>query len=526
MKRRTFLATAAAAALPLPAFAQSEKGRVLKFVPQANLTSLDPVWTTAGVTMNHGYYVFDTLYGVDAEQRPQPQMAAGHTVSDEGRTYLIKLRDGLLFHDGTPVRAQDCAASLKRWSQVDTFGQTLAQSVDAWEAADDNTIRVKLKQPFPLLIDALAKPSAVVPFMMPERLASTDARKAVTEMVGSGPYRFLDAEFVPGSRVAYAKFDKYSPRSEVPQWTMGAKVAKFERVEWHVIPEPGVAMAALQTGEVDWIEQVLPELVPVLQKQAHIQLGIIDPNGFFGCLRFNTIQPPFNNPKLRRAVMRGLDPALYLASITNNDPSAYEVCHTYFPCGTKYATPLNPDPMGPPPSIEEAKKLVAESGYKGEKAAVFSPVDMASLAPFGKLTHELFQKIGINSELVEMDWGTLVQRRVSKEGVEKGGWSAYHTWWFGDSILMPAMNAMIRGQGAQGWFGWYESPRMEALNADWLKAPTEEVRKDIAAKMQALAFEDAPTIPFGSFQIRTAYNKSLGGMIQGPAPLPWGVHRV
>jgi peptide/nickel transport system substrate-binding protein len=519
MKRRTFLASAAAAAaLPLPAIAQSEKQRVLKFVPQANLTSLDPVWTTAGVTMNHGYYVFDTLFGVDSEQRAHPQMAEGHTVSDDGRTYLIKLREGLVFHDGTPVRAQDCAPSLKRWSVVDTFGQTLARAVDAWEAADDRTIRIRLKEPFPLLIDALAKPSAVVPFMMPERFATSDPRKAVTEMVGSGPYRFIASEFVPGSRVAYEKFDKYNPRSEAPQWTMGAKKAIFPRIEWHVIPDPGVALAALQTGEVDWVEQVLPELVPVLQKVATVKLGIIDPNGFFGCLRFNSTQPPFNNVKLRRAIMRAIDPAVYLASVTNSDPSAYEVCHTFFPCGTKYAVQLNPDPMGPPPSIEAAKAMVAESGYKGEKIAIFTPVDMASLAPFGKLTHELFLKLGLNSELVE--------RRTSKEPVEKGGWSVYHTWWFGDSILMPAMNAMIRGQGAQGWFGWYESPRMEALNAEWLKAPTEDERKAIAAKMQALAFEDVPTIPFGSFQIRTAYSRSLDGMIQGPAPLPWGVHRV
>ena len=160
MKRRSFLragaAGVAAASLPRFSIAQPANARVLKFVPQANLTVLDPIITTAAVTINHGWMVWDTLFGVNAAQQAKPQMAEGYTVSDDGRTYLIKLRDGLKFHDGEPVRAQDCAASLARWAVRDTFGQTAAKSVDTWGSADDKTIKITLKRPFPLLIDAIA----------------------------------------------------------------------------------------------------------------------------------------------------------------------------------------------------------------------------------------------------------------------------------------------------------------------------------------------------------------------------------
>ena len=266
MERRTLLKGAAAAAggatLASPAVAQPARAAALRFVPQANLTALDPVWTSAIVTQMHGYHVYDTLYAVDGQLRPRPQMAEGHTVSDDGRVWRIRLREGLRFHDGEPVRAQDCAASLARWSKRDPFGQLLAASVDSWRAADDRTLEVRLTRPFPLLLDALAKPDANVPFVMPERLAATDANAQVGEVVGSGPYRFLPEEFVSGSRVAYARFDGYAPRQEPPDWASGGKVAHFPRVEWHILPDPATAAAALQSGEVDWLEQPLPTSSP------------------------------------------------------------------------------------------------------------------------------------------------------------------------------------------------------------------------------------------------------------------------
>jgi peptide/nickel transport system substrate-binding protein len=526
MRRRTFLGAAAASALPQPALAQPERARVMTFLPHANLSSLDPIWTTALVTSNHGCYVFDTLFGVDSQLRPHPQMAEGYTTSDDGRTWLIRLRDGLRFHDGEPVRAVDCVASLRRWAARDTFGRTLADAVDAWESADDRTVRIRLKRPFPLVIDALAKSASNVPFIMPERLAATDPNSQVSEMVGSGPYRFVANEYVSGSHVAYEKFASYVPRQETPNWTTGGKVAHFDRIVWQIIPDPATAAAALQAGEVDWVDQVLPDLVPSLRRSRNVVIGNGNPAGHLAAMRFNHTQAPFNNQKLRQAVLRAVNQADYMATVTANDESAYRVCHSFFPCGTPFGTPPAPDPMAGRPSLDRLKQLVQEAGYAGEKIVILSPSDFATIAPFGQVGAALFRDLCMNVELVETDWGAMIQRRANRGPVDQAGWSVFHTWWTGEALVNPAMNAIIRGQGAQGWAGWYQSARMEELNSRWLQEPTEQGRAAVAAEMQSLAFEEVPSVPLGLFFIRTAYRRTLTGIVEGPAPFPWGVRRA
>jgi peptide/nickel transport system substrate-binding protein len=336
---------AAVAALPRFAIGQSTAATTLKFVPQANLTSLDPIWTTAAVTANHGYAVYDTLYAMNSKLEPKPQMAEGHTVSDDGRVYLIKLRDGLKFHDGEPVRAQDCAQSLARWSARDTLGQTLATFVDTWGVQDDRTIKITLKSPFPLLIDALAKPEQSEPFIMPERIARTDPMQQIRDATGSGPFRFLANEFVPGARAAYAKFDGYVPRQEPPDWASGGKVAHFSRIELHIIPDAATASAALQSGEVDWWERVDADLVPLLKRNNSLTLGLANPTGYLGVLRFNHLNPPFNDVRIRRAVLVAVNQDDYMRAVTGNDTTAYKECMALFPCGTPFGTQVGASAM-------------------------------------------------------------------------------------------------------------------------------------------------------------------------------------
>jgi peptide/nickel transport system substrate-binding protein len=529
MRRRTFLragaAGIAATALPRFSIAQPANAKVLRFVPQANLTVLDPIITTAAVTANHGWMVWDTLFGVNAAQKTKPQMAEGYTVSDDGRTYLVKLRDGLKWHDGEPVRAQDCAPSLARWAARDTFGQTLGKVVDAWGVADDKTIKITLKQPFPLLIDAIAKPDAQIAFMMPERLAKTDPFKAITEMTGSGPFRFLKDEFVAGSSAGWAKFDGYVPRQEAPEWTSGAKIAKFERIEWKIIPDAATASAALQSGEVDWYEQVQADLVPLLKRNADIAFAASNPEGYIGGLRFNHLHPPFNDVRMRRAVLTAVNQEDYMRAITGDDRSSWQVCRSQFPCGTKYGTEVNlPVQKG---DLEAAKAMIKQAGYGGQKAVIINPTDFATIGPLGDITYDMFKKIGINAELQDTDWGSVVQRRASKEPVEKGGWSVFHTWFTGGFILNPVVSAPFRGQGgAAGWFGWYENPKIEQMTQEWLDAKDEEGRKKVAMAIQQENYEQVPTVTLGQFQIPTAFRKSLTGKLECSSPLFWNIKRA
>ena len=316
MKRRTLLA----AALSAPAIARAETSRVLKFIPQSDLATLDPMFTTASVTRCHGHLVFDTLYGMDNNYQANPQMAAGHAVSNNGLQWDITLRDGLLFHDGTKVLARDAVASIQRWWQRDSFGAELSSRTDEISAHDDKTIRLRLKKPFALVPDALAVIISV-PVIMPERLAKTDPFKQVTEMVGSGPFRFLDKERVTGSRVVYERFAAYQPRSDgKPEFASGPKVAHFDRVEWTVIPDASTAASALASGEFDWWENPSLDLVPQLKRAKNLTVTVKDFTSANGIMRFNHLFPPFDNPAIRKVVVSAIDQTEFMQAVAGATP--------------------------------------------------------------------------------------------------------------------------------------------------------------------------------------------------------------
>jgi len=526
MKRRSFVGAAAAASSVRvgPAIAQPARQSTLRIVPHANLTILDPHFTTALVTTNHGWAIYDTLFAVDAQQRTQPQMAAGHVWEDDGRTCLITLREGLRFHNGEPVRAQDCAQSLRRWAAREALGQSAAKYIDEWGVKDDRTVRVTLKRPLPVLIPLMARVGATVPFIMPEHVARTDPFKQVTEVIGSGPYRFVRDEFVSGSRVVYTRNPAYVPRSEAASWTSGGKVAHFERIEWHVIPDAATAAAALQSGEVDWWEQVQADLVPLLRSRPNIQIGLANPAGYNGILRFNHIQPPFNNVAMRRAILTAVDQNDYMAAVTAADQGAYRICKAMLPCGTADGRERGSALM--PANLERARAMLKEAGYNNEKVVIISPSDFPTIGPLGDVTYDLLRRLGMNVEIVQTDWGTVTQRRNNREGVDKGGWSIIHTWGSTTAIGNPISQFFLRGVGNAGWAGWFKDDLVEQLTEDWLLAATDQDRAGIADRLQDHAFQVLPFVPLGQFKIRAAYSRSITGVVEGTGIYPWNVRRA
>ncbi len=505
--------------LAAPAIAQ--KPSVLRFVPQANLSVLDPIWTTATVTANHGYYVFDTLYAADSKLRPQPQMAQGHEVSDDGRTWRIRLREGLQFHDGTPVRAVDCIASLQRWTKRESYGQLLASVVDSWKAPDDRTIEIRLTRKFPLLLDAIGKPDSTVAFIMPERLANTDPNTAIKEMVGSGPYRFMAGEYNSGSHVAYEKFAGYVPRAEAPDWGAGSKAAHFQRVEWTIMPDPATAAAALQNGEIDWWEQPLVDLQPLLARNSAIGMQIADSSGRLTMARLNHLQAPFNDVKIRRAMLLGVNQEDYMRAAVGEDTSLWTTCPSLFPRNTPYYSEDGKALM--PGDLAAARKALGESGYSGQPVVIINPTDFPTIGALGQVTADMLKKIGMNVDLRESDWGTVVQRRASREPVDKGGWSVFHTTGSAPGYSSPAVSPLVRGQGGAGWFGWWTNPAAETMVQDWLAAGDPAEQKRIALALNRLSLEEVATVPLGQYYQRTAFRKTITGIMPGLAPYPWTV---
>jgi len=531
MHRRTLLkATAAsllaapglaASGLAAPAIAQPAKAATLRFVPQANLTLLDPVFTTATVTSNHGYYVFDTLYSVGPDGVSHPQMAEGHTISDDKLTWKIRLREGLFFHDGSPVRATDCIASIQRWSVRDPFGQLLAAVVDNYSAGDDRTIVIKLKRPFALVATALGKADSAVPFIMPERLAKTPADKPVTEMVGSGPYKFMAGEYVTGSKVVDEKFDKYVSRKEPAVWATGAKQAFYPRIVWNIIPDAATASAALQNNEIDWWEQPLADLLPQLAGDKNIALQVDQPWGRMSELVMNQLQPPFNDVKVRRAVMMAVRQDDYMRATFGDDQSLWRVSKDVFPFGTAYYTGADAGLMKG--DLALAAKMLKESGYSGQKVVVINPTDFAQIHPLGLVTADALKKIGMNVDLQETDWGTVVQRRSSMEPVEKGGWSIFHTFSSSAVLSTPATHPLLNGRGKDGWFGWWDNAEARSLTDQWLYAPDTAGQMKAAKALSHVAMTDVGATMVGQWYGKTAFRRSITGVLQGVSPYPWNV---
>jgi peptide/nickel transport system substrate-binding protein len=504
------------------AFAQGQK--VLKFIPQADLRILDPITTTAYITRNHGYMIYDTLFATDAKFQVQPQMVDKYEISKDQLTYTFTLRDGLKFHDGQPVRSADCIASLERWAKRDALGQKLAEATESWKAVSDKTFTLKLKRPFALTLEALAKPSSNVPFIMPERIAKTDASANITEAIGSGPFKFVKEEWVPGSKVVYVKNTDYVPRKEPPSWAAGGKVVKVDRVEWIYIPDAATAAAALNAGEVDWWEQLPPDLIPVLAKNKAIKVENIDPLGSMGMIRFNFLYPPFNNPKMRQALLYAVDQNDYVLGIAG-DPKNGHTCYSYFTCGTPLASEIGAEPMKGKRDLEKAKQLIKESGYKGEKVVIIDATDQPIVHSQSLLTADLLKKLGVNAEVQAGDWGTLITRRTSKEPVDKGGWSIFHTWLVGPDLTSPAVNFAVRGSGQKGWFGWAEDAKIEELREKWFEATDAAASKKAAEAVQARAFEFVPYVPTAQFILPTAYRTNLSGVIIAPITLLWNVEK-
>jgi peptide/nickel transport system substrate-binding protein len=522
MHRRTFLASSAAT-LAAPMLARAAGANVLRFVPQTDVAVLDPIWTTTYPTRDHGYMVFDTLFGMDSSYAMSPQMADGAVAEDGGKTWRITLRDGLRFHDNTPVLARDCVASIKRWGARDPFGQAVIASSDEITATDDKTIQFRMKSPFPLLVDALGKAPPSMCAIMPERLALTDPFKQVTEMVGSGPFRFKTDERVPGSLLVYEKFAGYQPRpSGTPDWTAGPKIVHVDRVEWHVIPDSSTVAGAIGRGEVDWWWVPDADLLPVLRRDANLTVRQNDPTGLIGTLRMNQLQPPFDNPALRRAVLGAVKQADFMQAVAGDDPSNWRDGVGVFCPGTPLASDAGMSVLTAPRDMAKIRAAVAASGYKGERVVVLGASDIPSSKALSDVGQDLLKQMGLNVDYQVSDWGTIVQRRAKMDPVEAGGWSVYHTFWSGLDMFTPATHAFLRANGKNAGPGWPSSPALEDLRAQWFAAPDLAAQKSVAAKMQLQAFQDVPYVPLGQELVHTAFRKQVSGVLKG-IPVFWNV---
>ena len=513
MHRRTLLGAGIAATLARPALVRAETATTLKFIPYADLALLDPA-VSAFVTRNHVLMVFDTLFGVDEAGVAQPQMLSGYTTSPDGLTWTLTLRDGLRFHDGTPVLARDAVASIKRWWVADAFGQALAIATDEVSAPDDKTIRFRLKRRFHLLPDALAHPTNTMAVIMPERLAATPSSSRLTEMVGSGPFRYIANERVPGARNVYARFDGYVPREGAPSFTAGARTVHFDRVEWITTPDPATQVAALKAGEVDFVEQPLMDLVPSIKANRALKVEVVETKGLIGFLRFNQLFPPFDNPAIRRAVLKAVNQREFMEAVVGGNAPFDSQCGL-FTTGTPLANDAGIEALSGKHAIADLKRELEAAGYKGEKIIYLEPTDVPRINAIAEVGADMLRKLGMNVDVIATDWGTTVQRSVSRKAPEQGGWHMFAAFSGGYDMSTPGSHQLMRGNGEGAYNGWPTLPKLEALRDEWLFAEDKAAQMALARKLQEQALQDVPYLPLGSYYQPVAYRADLTGVSKG-----------
>ena len=498
--------------------------KTITAVMHSDLRVIDPGFTTAYITRDHGYMVYDTLVATDADFKIRPQMA-DWTISDDKLTYTFALRDGLKWHDGAPVTAEDCAASLKRWGRNDVMAQKLMEFTASIEAVDARTIVLKLKEPYGLVLESIGKPSSLVPFMMPKRLAETAPGKQIAEQIGSGPFKFVSGEFQPGVKAVYEKNTDYVPRKEPPSWAAGGKVVKVERVEWITMADAQTAVNALQAGDIDFLEVPPYELLPVLEANADLKVETLNKFGGQTYGRMNFLIPPFDNVKIRRAALLAMNQKDVLDALVGN-PKYYEVCGAMFVCNTPLATEIGAGDLTKGGNIEAAKKALSESGYDGTPIVMLAAGDVLMLKAQPIVVAQALRQAGFKVDLQTMDWQTVITRRANQKPVAEGGWNMFFTFSTAPDVMNPITSSMLGAKGKVSWFGWPEDARLEVLRDKFARAASVAEQKMIAEEIQKEAYDQVIYIPLGQFLTPSAWRKSLTGVLEGPAtPVWWNVDK-
>ena len=522
--KRSAAAFLVGAALTAAAPASAQQ-TVLRVVPHSNLAVLDPIWTTAYMSRNHGYMIYDTLFGTDEKGVIKPQMVESWTESPDHRLWTFKLRKGLEFHDGKPVTPDDVIASLQRWGKRDAMGSALFQFVQRMDSPAPDTFRIFLGEACGFMLEALGKPSSNVPFIMPKRVADTDPFKQIEDYVGSGPYIFKADEFKPGDKAVYLKNTKYVPRSEAPSGTTGGKRVYVDRVEWNLaLRDTQAQVSALQKGEVDIIEALGFDHFETVKKDDTLQMPKYATYGLQYMARFNHLNKPFDNPKVREAAIAAFSQEAFLRAQVGVK-ELYKPCGSMFICNTPYGSTAGSD-VQMKSNMKKAQDLLKASGYDGTPIVLMKPTDLASIQKLPDVGAQLLRQAGFKVDLQAMDWQTLVGRRAKKDPIDKGGWHMFMTAWQAFDVWSPIANPTTDTRGEKStWFGWATDDKMVTLRNQFMRATDEAEKKKIADQMHARMYEIGTHVILGEFNQPMAARKNISGFFVTNGNIYWNLKK-
>jgi peptide/nickel transport system substrate-binding protein len=328
-----------------------------------------------------------------------------------------------------------------------------------------------------------------------------------------------------GALAVYERNTAYQSRTDGPsQWTAGPKIAHFDRVEWHVIPDESTKANALLTGEVDWWENPTADMVPLVRRDANCEAKVDDETGNMACLRLNQLWPPFDNPAIRRALLGAIDQSEYMTSVAGTDRELWTVPTGFFCPGLPMANTAGLEVFTGKRDYDAVKQAIAAAGYGGEKIVMLVPTDQSIVKQECDVCADMLKQIGMNVDYQAMDWGTVVQRRAMMDPPGKGGWNLFITGWSGLDQSNPVGHVFLRGNGKSAMFGWPDAPKIEALRQQWIDAPDQAAQQKLAIELQLQAFNDVPYVPLGQYFQATGYRKNITDRLNGFVKF-WNVRR-
>ena len=498
---------------------------ILRYVPAADLTGLDPQINGALTTAEFAMMVYDTLFSLDANLVPRAQMVDHYRVSPDGLRYDFTLRSGLKFHDGQPVTSSDVVPSINRWMKRDPLGQKMAAAMLTFQPESVDSFSMTFRQRFPFVETTLAWSGFGMAAILRKQDAETDPFKQITTSVGSGPFRFLPQRWQIGKGAAWERNPDYRARFEPPSGLAGGKLVKLDGVEMHYIPDPATRVNALKAGEVDLVDLLPADLIDYARADKNLVVGRLQRLGGLGFLRMNQLQPPFDNIKARQALALVVNQPEEMAA-AYGEHGWWQPCFSFFLCGSSNGSEDGSEPYRHP-DLAKARELLTESGYKGQPIVIVTASDVPSQNAMAQVTAAALRAIGATVDVQVTEFAQIMVRRENRKSTTEGGWNLIAIGMSGPTVTSPITNLMIDSRCAgQSYFGWPCDATVEKLRAEYMIEPDSDARRHIVDDLSRALWASLPAVIAGMYYNTFAWRAGVTGLVQAPQLVFWNVDKA
>lgn len=487
---------------------EAEQGGVLNIGLDAQPPTLDPPMSSAIASRDTSKLIFETLLTTDENFQAVP-MLADSVRTEDNQTFNFKLRQGVKFHNGEEMMAEDVIASMERWQETSPLTGSIFDDA-TWEAEDDYTVILTLSNPSALTLDTIATVKHA-PAIMPKEIVESADAEGVTEYVGTGPYKLV--EWKQDQHIHLERFDDYVPDDGEPSGLSGEKVAHFDEIYFHIVPDTSTRLAGLQSGEYDFSFGIPYDNYDQLESDDSIKT-YLDVNGV-EVLKYNLVEGPSTDYQLREAINVGLDmEALMTAAFPNEDlywlHSGYmdeDLANWKSDAGSEFHN-IN--------DLEKAKELLEGSNYDGEEFTIMTTRDYEHLYNVAVVVQDQLKNLGINAELEVYDWPTMFNNFDDPDT-----WDAFVM-----SFSVVSTPPQFLGL-SPAWASGFDDDHAEKLMSEIETAATIEDAKEQWDELQQYAWEEfLPVTSFGSFHSLYGSTDKLEGVTTYSGPVFWNAHFI